>query len=77
MKREKQTTKKIEDIEPYVATRPMRIPVHAFDLQGHYIKTFESQYEAEKELKVRCSGISLCLRGKSKRAGNYQFRKAE
>lgn len=70
-----ETTQTVPDIEPYTgAGKKANCPVHQYGLDGKYIKTFPSQYQAEKETKT--TGISLCLSGQSKSAGGFQWRRA-
>jgi hypothetical protein len=73
----KKETTTVPDIEPYTgAGKKEKIAVHQYDLKGHYIKTFPSMFEAEKELKISVGSISLCLSGKAKSAGGWQWRRA-
>lgn len=67
----------VPDIDPYVSSQKEKVRINAYGLDGKYIQTFESIYQAAKTLKVSACGISLCLTGKSRRASNFQFRKAE
>ena len=68
----------VPDIEPYVEVKFGResVPVNCFDLQGHFVKHFNSIVEASKEMKVTSSGIGVCLKKGKGRAGQYQWRKA-
>lgn len=67
-----------EDIQPYVEIKFGKEPVavNCYDLNGHYIKSFNSITEACKEMKVTSSGIGLCLKKGRGRAGKYQWKKA-
>lgn len=51
--------------------RPTPKPVKQFDLEGNYITTFQSLYEASKISDVHSGHISECMVGKRKRAGNF------
>lgn len=47
--------------------------IDCYDLQGNYIKTYNSQREASRELGVSESNISAILNGRQKRISNWQF----
>jgi hypothetical protein len=69
--------KRVADIEPYNAGgKKPKCPVHQYGLDGKYIRTFSSQYEAGKQTGTDSASISLCISGKSKSAGGFQWRKA-
>lgn len=55
----------------YKKKRPTPKPVKQFDLEGNYIATFQSLYEASKISGVHSGHISECMVGKRKRAGNF------
>jgi hypothetical protein len=76
-KMEKKEVKKVTDIEPISGARVEKKPVNSYDLQGHYLKTYDSMSEAAKELALSWTAVSRACKGKQKRAGNYQFRFAE
>lgn len=82
MKKEKETTQQtvpqtVPDIEPYTGGgRKEKVSVNQFGLDGKWIKTFASQYEAEKQTKVSSASISMCITGKQKSAGGWQWKKA-
>jgi hypothetical protein len=76
-KMEKKEVKKVADIEPISGARVEKKPVNSYDLQGHYLKTYDSMSEAAKELGLSWTAVSRACKGKQKRAGNYQFRFAE
>ena len=44
-----------------------------YDLDGNFIKIWNSLVDAQKNLNISYSSISACLRGKSGRAGNFQW----
>ena len=45
--------------------------VNQYDLDGNFIKTWESTMEVERELKINNSSISKCCLGKRNKAGGY------
>jgi hypothetical protein len=45
--------------------------VKQYDLQGNYIKTWNSTREIERQLKIHHNSISACCKGKQKTAGEY------
>lgn len=49
-----------------------------YDLQGNFIKEWESQNDIERQLKIRQSSISQCCSGKRNKAGGYiwKYKKA-
>lgn len=49
------------------------IPVIQFNLEGQFIKDWESATEAANELKINASDIIQCCKGKKYRVGNYYF----
>lgn len=51
------------------------IKILQFDLQGNFIKEWESQIEIVKKLNLHQSIISLCINNKRKNYGNYIFKK--
>jgi len=46
-------------------------PISQFDLQGNWIKDWESITQASKELNLEFSAISMCCRGKLKKSQGY------
>ena len=49
------------------------IPIVQVTLDGHYIKTWKSAVEVEKETGIKRSSISSVLRGKYHHAGGYKW----
>ena len=49
-------------------------PIHMFDLNGNYIKSFDSTVEANKQTGIPYQNISSCALGKLKKCGNYFWR---
>jgi len=47
--------------------------VNQYSLNGEFIKTWDSIYEAEKFLKIKSSGISMVCKEKRKTAGGYKW----
>lgn len=56
---------------------PYHKAVIQYDLQNNFIKKWSSMIEAERNLKIRTSGICSCCRGKSKKSGGYIWKYAE
>jgi uncharacterized protein with von Willebrand factor type A (vWA) domain len=56
---------------------PLKKKVSQYDLNGFYIKTFDSLKEAEKETNIFASNIGLCCRNGIKQAGGYKWRYAD
>lgn len=52
-------------------------PVSQFTLEGEFIKTYPSAREAEREIGIDNSSISLCCNGKHKTAGRYIWKFSE
>lgn len=52
------------------------IKVTVYDLSGNYIETCESIRQAATKYGVEATKICACIKGKYKRTGSYQFRKA-
>jgi group I intron endonuclease len=50
-----------------------RKEVHQYDLEGNYIRTFNSGVEASIITKIHKQGISDCLNNRAKSAGGYQW----
>lgn len=48
--------------------------VYQYDLNGNFIKKFNSVYEAAKETNIQRNSIKNCCHGKQKRAGKYQWK---
>jgi len=68
----------VPDIEPCNTKmrKRDRIPVHQYDLQGKYLKTYLSMGEAAKAGKTSQSGISKVCKEMKGSAGGFQWRKA-
>lgn len=52
-----------------------KIKVHVYDLDGVFIKSFESVKTCYKELGVYKGGVSKCINNKLNQSGGYQFRR--
>ena len=52
-------------------------PINQYDLEGNFIKKWNSINEASKELNICQSLISKCVLGKLKRAKNFKFEYAK
>jgi hypothetical protein len=52
---------------------PTYKPITQYDLNGKYIKTWESLILAEKTISISVQSISSCLRWKTKTAGWYKW----
>ena len=52
-------------------------PIDQFDLQGNFIKTWDSAVIAEQELNLSSGGISACCRGKQKKAFGFIWKFAQ
>lgn len=52
-------------------------PVIQYDLQGNFIKSWNSATEIEKQLKISRTNICNCCNGKIKTAYGYKWRYAE
>ena len=48
-------------------------PVYQYDLNGHFIKRWESRQMASKELNINGAGISQCCNKKAKTCGKYKW----
>lgn len=51
--------------------------VDMYDLDGNYIKTYNSIIEASKEVNIYKSNISACCKGKSKTSAGYIWKYAK
>jgi hypothetical protein len=49
-------------------------PINQYDLNGNFIREWNSTKDAANELSILDSSINRCLKGKYKRAGNYIFK---
>lgn len=72
------TASRPPDIEPYLGKPCIKgkVPVNQYGLDGKWIKTFESIWDAHKSTHIHTSSISACCKGRYKTAGGYQWRKA-
>ena len=52
---------------------PNRKKVCQYDLDGNYIKTFDSIADAQRAVGIK-SGVRLCCQGKIKQAGGYKWK---
>ena len=63
-----------------VETIPMDLTakkkIHQFDLNGSFIKEYESVKQAGEELGIDNTGISKCLKGHLKKSGGYIWKYA-
>lgn len=51
--------------------------VEMYDLEGNYIKTFNSIVEASKEVDIYKSNISACCKGKLNKTANHRWKYVE
>lgn len=56
---------------------PQKRKVKQYDLNGDFIKEWNSMIEVEKKLKYKVAGICQCCKGKIKTAYNYIWKYAE
>ena len=47
------------------------IPIEQYDLEGNFIKKWESASETERQLGIRQQCIVACLKNRTKTAGGY------
>lgn len=63
-----------------IETIPMNLTakkkIHQYDLDGNFIKEFESVKQAGEELGINNTGISKCLKGHLKKSGGYVWKYA-
>lgn len=57
-------------------SRKLMTPINQYDLNGNFIKKWNSQREITNELKIPQQNISLCVRGKRNKAHNYIWKYA-
>lgn len=50
-----------------------KIKVNQYDLNGNFIKTWDSAKNAESNLKINCSHITHCCRKQRKTAGGFKW----
>lgn len=53
------------------------VTINQYDLDGNFIRSFNSQTEASVCTNTRQSGISLCCKGKTKTSGGFIWKYAE
>ena len=51
--------------------------IECYDLNGNFIKEYESLISADRDLGINYNSICACCKGKTKRAGNYIFKYKE
>lgn len=51
--------------------------INQYELDGTFIRGFNSITEAAKDLNISASGISQCLSGKNKKSGGYIWKYTE
>ena len=66
--------KKASQKQKEIAKKINAIKVIQFDLQGNYIKEWDSASEAARQLNIDQSGIIKCCRNKLKTAGKYKWK---
>ncbi len=69
----KEEINKPTDIEPI--DPKINVSINQYNLQGKFIKTFESLQEAATEAHITTSEITMCLNGTFKSCAGYQWRK--
>ena len=57
----------------WVARRKAKYTVLQYDLNDNFIKEFQSEREAAREVGISPSNISMCCYGKQKTAGGYKW----
>ncbi len=65
------------DIEPCVPHNTMKMKIHQYDLNGKYIKTYDSIADAQRAMSPRGLSVYRAAKGALKTAYGYQWRKAE
>ena len=58
----------------FSGNNPRSKKVNQYDLQGNFIKTWDSMMDIERELKISHTYISLCCRNKTETAKGYIFK---
>lgn len=62
----------LDDLEkPKYTVNRKATSVEQYDLEGNFIRKFNSLKEATEKTRIRASSISSCIHGKYKTAGNY------
>lgn len=67
----KECGKKNAKLNFYDRSIKLRKKVIQYDLNGIFVKEWESMHEVERQLKINNSHISACCKGKRKTAGGY------
>jgi len=67
----------VPDIEPVKSKAFIAKRIHQYDLLGHYIKTFDSISQAQKELGIQGAGIYRVIQKKAKSCHGFQFKLAD
>ena len=88
--RSKETIKKISEsklknprnttpemVKNYRKASPNKKPIIQLDLEGNFIREFNSINEAARHLNIRNDGISACLRKKQNSSGGYIWKYKE
>jgi len=52
----------------------MSVKVYQYDMLGNFLKEWASMMEVERELKIFCTSVCACCKGKRKFAGEYQWK---
>ena len=61
-------------LNKYGSNHIRAIPVNQYDLDGNFIKTFDSIIEASKELNINASCICNCCKNRRKSAGSFVWK---
>lgn len=57
--------------------KPRRVEVEQWTLDGHYVATYSSYYQACQKTGINTGSIGKCAKGKRKSAGGYFWRIAD
>lgn len=68
-----ETRKKMSEQRKGKPKYKIRIPIVQLDLQGNFIKEYDSATQANKELNLYESGITKCCKGKQNQCGGYKW----
>lgn len=76
----KESSKKISDTlkrkyKEGIIKSKSEIPIEVYDLEGNYIKTYESQRKCAKDLNIHFSNITNILARHYKQCNGFQFKK--
>ena len=66
-----------EMIETFRKCSPFKKPILQYDIEGNFLKEFESINEAARKLNIRNDGISVCLREKQKTSAGFIWKYKE